>query len=581
MSLLNIITALRVLLIASLTSATFLPQNRIVNGKQLGRARRQDLAALPSWTSPDFCYETGQIRDMASLMVHPPLSKTLDYSSLCSEVLRPTKIISISSILTGDSVVTVTSTATVSISTTTSEFSHSTTTALCSLPSPSQRCGIPALGFSQNILYFKTGLTGIECHELCLRDSECRSFQVVPQDNGFLKYNRCNIYRTQVDGYPGCAKKAQKQKRDREDSKCCRLERLPNVRPDKEMDGEGDDQLDSLDLDLGDKGLGLSVDDGIRVERDEISDVDVEEVFPLAEDEGIRVERAEIPDVVVEEILPVDVDEGIRVERDESSESTTEDTLPMDLDEGIRVERGEAPETPEEAARNGYKLPILLLNNDDDEEVRPMKRKGVDFPSRTVPRSTKWYKLPVSEAEEEIQPLPDKAVAGPGKRNSPPRPARTPSPRIPSWYKIPLPERDETYKLPIEEGEDTYRLPAPEPELEPEQDNETIRVEKRDDGQADPMITPAPALPILGGGNELSGLDHDRNQDLGLDKGIRVEKRAIWTTPDFLTTFFPLFITLACSCLVGSAAPVVTSSVTEVVQTWNYTTDKSNGQGLD
>lgn len=23
----------------------------------------------------------------------------------------------------------------------------------------------------------------------------------MPQDNGFLKYNRCNIYRTQVDGY--------------------------------------------------------------------------------------------------------------------------------------------------------------------------------------------------------------------------------------------------------------------------------------------------------------------------------------------------------------------------------------------
>ncbi|KAG4429091.1 hypothetical protein IFR05_015430, partial [Cadophora sp. M221] len=122
MSPLNTFTAVLLIASLSLSSATFLPQNRILNGRPLGRARRQDLAALPSWTSPDFCYETGQVRDMASLMVHPPPSKTLDYASLCSEVLRPTKFISTTSTFTGDSDITVTSTATVSFSTTASDF---------------------------------------------------------------------------------------------------------------------------------------------------------------------------------------------------------------------------------------------------------------------------------------------------------------------------------------------------------------------------------------------------------------------------------------------------------------------------
>ncbi|KAH7354674.1 hypothetical protein BKA65DRAFT_592823 [Rhexocercosporidium sp. MPI-PUGE-AT-0058] len=583
MSPLNTYTAL--LLITSLTSASLLEQNRIVNGRPLGRARRQDLAGLPSWTSPDFCSETGQIKDMASLMVHPPPSKTLDYSSLCSEVLRPTNVVSVTSTLTGDSVITMTSTATVSFSTTTSEYSHSTTTALCARPSPSQRCGIPALGFSQNLLYYKNGLSGIECHELCLRDKECKSFQVVPQDNGYLKYSRCNVYRTKVDGFvsetgdgeamfwdrgcegllgPGCARKVQKQKRDQDDSNCCRLERLPSASPGQESDDIKVSQQGSADLDSGDQALPLSVDEGIRVKRDDASGVAVQGALPLESGEEIRVERYESPDATIEDKLPVKIDEGIRVEWNEVPEVIAEDLLPSNIDESIRVEKRASSlehriedtykiplndqEESEEAARNGYILSDL--NND---EVRPMKR---DLPARTSPRSAKWYKIPMPGEEELHLPAPFRtgekagAVPGPGKRNSPSRPARTPSPRVPSWYKIPVPET-----------EDTYRLPQAEP------DSEVIRVEKREEGPADPLITPAPELPFLGAENELSEPDHDQ--------GIRVEKRAVWTTPDFLKTFFPLFITLACSCLISSAAPLITSSVTEVVQTWNYTTTTS------
>ncbi|KAG4436324.1 hypothetical protein IFR05_008177, partial [Cadophora sp. M221] len=545
---------------------------------------------------------------------------------------------------------------------------HSTTTALCSLPTPSQRCSIPGLGYSQNLISFAPNLSGIECHELCLRDAECRSFQLVPQDNGFLKYTRCNLYRTSVDGHvsetgdgdavfwdrgcwellaPGCAKKIQTQKRDQVDSKCCRLQRLPVVRPDKTMDGEENDQNDAPDLDSGDEGLPLSVDEGIRVERDEILDSVAEDLIPSTEDEGIRVERDESPDAVVGDVQPIDVDNGIRVERDESPDSvvedvsllvddegirverdeipdavvedislladdegirvereessavvlentlplesgeeirvernetpdhTMEDAIPIDADQGIRVERDKAilpspidstirvskplsnlqprteityklplanEETPDQAARNGYKL--SHLNN--DEEIRPMRRekeRRINSPSRKFSRSAKLYKIPVPDAEElEIHLSPQKVKApGPGKRNSPSRPARTPSPRIPSWYKIPIPEGDETYKLPTPEGEDTYRLPEPEPQP----DSKTIRPEKREDGPIDPMITPAPDLPAFRGEKGLSVLENDVDVELDKGKGIRVEKRAVWTTPDFLTTFFPLFITLA------------------------------------
>ncbi|PVH78892.1 hypothetical protein DL98DRAFT_589855 [Cadophora sp. DSE1049] len=574
MSLINTFTA--VLLIASLTSAgaddvhAVQYQDRLVE-KKAWRGRRQNLVDLPSWTSPAFCTETGQIKDMASLMVHPPPSKILDYTSLCSEVLRPTRTISITSTLTGDSAILVTSTSTLSISTTTSEYSHSTTTALCPLPTLSHliRCAIPALGFSKNLMYYRTNLSGIECHELCLGDGECRSFQVVPQTDrledgkGGLRYNRCNVYKTGVDGNvsevgdrdgpmfwdrgcgelvdPGCGKKLQKQKRDR-DSKCCRLERLPNVRPEKANEsGPAPDQQDSPTIDSEDEGS--------------LSDLDDE----------IRVERGYVPDGLVGEVLPIDVDESIRVESAEVLDIAVQGTLPLETGEEIRVEKRSRPyrlplpesddESPEEAAENGYKLPFPSEDSGNrlaavnDEEVRPMRQ---DFPSRTVPRGAKWYKIPIPQEDEDTQ---TGQKPGPGKRNSPSRPARTPSPHIPSWYKIPVAEGDTTYKLPAPEAEDNNHIPEP--------DTETIRVERRDEekGPSDPLMTPAPELPAVGEGGELDA-----------EKGIRVEKRAPWTTPDFLTTFFPLFITLACSCLISSAAPVVTSSVTEVKQLWNYTT---------
>lgn len=177
---------------------------------------------------------------------------------------------------------------------------------------------------------------------------------------------------------PGCATKQQKQKRDRADSLCCRLDRVSDVRLDEEVDDVEDDYLD----------------------------------------ESVRVERDDSPAIEVVGVLPVDLDENIR-------------------------------------------------------------------------------------------------------------------------YKIPIPETN----IPTQAGSE-------------------VRFDKRD-LPADPLITPAPELlPVV----------VEESESLDQEQGIRVEKRATWTTPDFLKTFFPLFVTFACSCLIESAAPVVTSTFTDVVQTWNYTT---------
>ena len=280
-------------------------------------------------------------------------------------------------------------------------------------------------------------------------------------------------------------------------------------------------------------------------------------VRPEKEESGLVSEKQEAPPVDSgDERSALDVDESIRVERAESLEVTVEGALPLEAGEEIRVEKRSRPyrlplpgsddESPEDAERNGHIVSLPTEDSDrlvaavNDQEVRPMRR---DSPSRTIPRGAKWYKISIPEAEEDTQLA---QQVRPERRDSPSRPARTPSPRISPWYKISAPEAEETQQLDL-----------------PESDNETIRVERRveEGGPADPLITPAPELPVS-----------VYEEELDAEKGIRVEKRAAWTTPDFLTSFFPLFITLACSCLISSAAPVVTSSVTEMRQTWNYTT---------
>ncbi|KAK0107453.1 hypothetical protein ONS96_003268 [Cadophora gregata f. sp. sojae] len=204
----------------------------------------------------------------------------------------------------------------------------------------------------------------------------------------------------------------------------------------------------------------------------------------------------------------------IRIERDENQNGLAEGVFPIDdivddVEESIRVERADGPEigVEEEASF------------EEGEEIRIERRRRTDkFPS------------PGGVAE--------------------PKPG----------------SESETLAEVEENGDEDDSIAT-----------QTIRVEveKRDlskEQQADPLITPGPSfqLPSTGGQTKNESSNAKTNIEADDHNAIRVQKREIWTTPDYLTSIFPLFITLACSCLVSSAAPGVTSSVTEVREVWSF-----------
>lgn len=263
------------------------------------------------------------------------------------------------------------------------------------------------------------------------------------------------------------------------------------------------------------------------------------------ETQDIRIERQELRPVpdwdnLSEGLLPTD--EAVKIERRDSPRllavGSGEGRLPIVDEQNIRIERREVngyklplpgQETPEEATRNGYKLP--------------------------VPEGDDGYKLPISEGED----APDGQNIRIEKRRGyvPSRSARTAAPQA-------RPRGKNGYKLPLAEGEeDIPHLPSPtENDRFSELEGQNIRIERRNDSPPDPLITLAPTLPP----------QIETEVELEVEgQNIRIQRRE-YTTPDFLATYFPLFVTFACSCLVTSAAPEVTRAVTEVVQTWSYTT---------
>ncbi|CZT07219.1 uncharacterized protein RAG0_12753 [Rhynchosporium agropyri] len=586
---------IKISLITSLTSALSLPRHRVLvkdeegDGDMFGKVstgtkmRRQDLVGLSSWTSPDFCYGTGQVRDVASLIVHPPPSMTLDYASLCSEVLHPTKIVSVTSTQIGDSVIIITATATHTTSTTTTEYSQYTTTALCPSPlstttttSSSLRCAIPGLGFSINLLYHRAHISDIACHELCLSDEKCKSFQIVKQDDEVLGYTRCNVYETRVDGImsepgdgramfwdraceglsaPGCKDNPQNEERDEENEECYRLDRIPSITSDSEI---------GLDMQKpeGDEGTIFLLKDIVRVERDEPAieeavlrkDMDEGrrlarrgEMEPDLEDEGSvgtnevnRVERGEVPGAV-EDIFPINADERIRAERKVEVILTAEAAGSMDTNELLRIENEDALNiiTDQSLLRTDQSITI-------EKRVHPFHSPQDKYKVRLETEKKTVLQAVGNGYMLSLQPV---------------RKKRTPDDIVASPYRVPGPGEGVT------DSDTDIEIDIPTSTISSYIGNARMEKFQHDNGPANPLITPPPRLPIL----ILDVVGGERGGQKK-EQGIRVEKRDTWTMPDFLVSFLPLFITLACSCLITSAVPMVTSSVTDTVQNWNYST---------
>ncbi|KAE8445943.1 hypothetical protein EG329_012722 [Mollisiaceae sp. DMI_Dod_QoI] len=156
-----------------------------------------------TWAQPEYCSTaaagTGVFHTIYSLLQHPPAPKTYDYSSLCSAVVQSTTVVWKDVTASDTKTETRTSTTTTSHSATTTDNSPGTTTALCPTPSPAMQCAIPAYGYL-DYLVNSDFIPRADCQQWCLRTPSCLSFQIIPQDNGIIKFDRCNIYNVSVIG---------------------------------------------------------------------------------------------------------------------------------------------------------------------------------------------------------------------------------------------------------------------------------------------------------------------------------------------------------------------------------------------
>ncbi|KAI9681958.1 MAG: hypothetical protein M1817_000012 [Caeruleum heppii] len=157
-------------------------------------------------------------------------TRSVGASAFCSTFLRST----VSETTTVAKPTTITETATsttTTTSTTSSTVVAATASALCPAgPTPGQTCGFEAYGFSSVLISQTPNTDGFMCHEMCLRNPNCRSFQV---QTGGARF--CNLFTAPTAGNvspapgggftfydrncpdflpPACSAPARKMKRD-------------------------------------------------------------------------------------------------------------------------------------------------------------------------------------------------------------------------------------------------------------------------------------------------------------------------------------------------------------------------------
>ncbi|TVY71418.1 hypothetical protein LSUE1_G007361 [Lachnellula suecica] len=129
-------------------------------------------------------------------MGYPGRSASFDGSAFCSAYLQPVTYIDTYATTSVSSTYTVVTRTTTFTTATTTDIRVSTATALCPTPSASMTCGAYGLGNSNNLIANYEPLNPEDCHQLCLHNTTCKSFQVV-NDNG---YTRCNLYNSPAAG---------------------------------------------------------------------------------------------------------------------------------------------------------------------------------------------------------------------------------------------------------------------------------------------------------------------------------------------------------------------------------------------
>ncbi|KAG4423967.1 hypothetical protein IFR04_002962 [Cadophora malorum] len=90
-------------------------------------------------------------------------------------------------------------------STTTTSTPPSATGSLCPSAVAGQICGVPGWGYAENNLYSGSPIDAATCHQLCLANPDCKSFQT--QDSSY-EAPQCNLYKVDASGnntIPGAA----------------------------------------------------------------------------------------------------------------------------------------------------------------------------------------------------------------------------------------------------------------------------------------------------------------------------------------------------------------------------------------
>ncbi|KAK0107491.1 hypothetical protein ONS96_003302 [Cadophora gregata f. sp. sojae] len=90
-------------------------------------------------------------------------------------------------------------------STTTVPHPPAATGSLCPTPIAGQICGVTGWGYAENNLYYGSSIDAATCHQLCLANPDCKSFQT--QDSSY-DAPQCNLYKVDSSGnntIPGAA----------------------------------------------------------------------------------------------------------------------------------------------------------------------------------------------------------------------------------------------------------------------------------------------------------------------------------------------------------------------------------------
>jgi hypothetical protein len=179
-------------LLFSLTAAN--PVHNVINGVIAGSmaariAERDNDCPVETGKTATNCNADNVLRALRGTKCAPTASP------FCSIFIGKTAITTVSTLFPVTDIVTVTSTTTVETTITIEDVTTSMILCAASPTAAVTTCNYPAYGFSFYLISSTPNTDPVTCHEKCLQDPNCKSFQV---QSGALQY--CSLYNVPTSG---------------------------------------------------------------------------------------------------------------------------------------------------------------------------------------------------------------------------------------------------------------------------------------------------------------------------------------------------------------------------------------------